>query len=100
MKFVTIRDFRTKTADIRKDLDSEQEIVLTANGRPFAILAKVDEDTFEAKLAALRRARARDLLDRIRARARQQGTDKLTMAEIDAEIARARRERRSGRTAR
>lgn len=94
MKFVTIRDFRNKTAAIRKDLSAEHEIVLTANGHPFAILAAVDEDSFEEKLAALRRARARALLDRVRARAKDKGVDKLTMREVNAVIAQVRRQRR------
>jgi len=97
MKFVTIRDFRNKTASIRKSLSSEHEIVVTSNGRPFAILAEVDEDTFEEKLAALRRTRARALLDRVQAKAKARGVDKLTMDEIDAEIAKSRRERRKTR---
>jgi antitoxin (DNA-binding transcriptional repressor) of toxin-antitoxin stability system len=97
MKFVTVRDFRNKTAAIRKALSAEHEIVLTANGRPIAILADVDENTFEEKLAALRRTRAFAVLDRIQAHAKDTGADKLTMEEIDAEIAKARRERRAGR---
>ena len=84
MKFVTIRDFRNKTAAIRKYLSSEHEIVLTSNGRPFAIVADVDEDSFEEKLAALRRTRAYAVLDRIRTRAKATGVDKLSMEEIDA----------------
>lgn len=97
MKFVTIRDFRNKTASIRKSLSAEHEIVVTSNGRPFAILAEVDEDTFEEKLAALRRTRARALVDRVQAKAKARGVDKLTMHEIDAEIAQSRRERRKTR---
>ena len=97
MKFVSVRDLRNKTAAIREALKTEHEIVVTCNGKPFAILAEADEDTFEEKLAVLRRARARAVLDRIRARAKEQGLDKLTMKEIDAEIARARGERQSGR---
>jgi len=97
MKFVSIRDFRNKTASIRKALATEHEIVVTSNGRPFAILAEVDEDTFEEKLAALRRARAHALLDRVHAKAKARGLDRLTMKEIDAEIAEARRERRKKR---
>ena len=97
MKFVTIRDFRNKTAEIRRTLETEHEMVLTANGRPFAILANADEDSFEEKLKALRSTRARILLDRIGARAKALGKDKMTMEEIDAEIARARAERRSGK---
>ena len=97
MKFVTIRDFRNKTAAIRKSLETEHEMVLTASGRPFAILAKADEETFEEKLKALRGTRARILFDRIGARAKALGKDKMTMEEIDAEIARARAERRRER---
>lgn len=97
MKFVTIRDFRNKTAAIRKALIAEHEIVLTANGRPIAVLADVDEDTFEEKLAALRRTRAYSVLDRIHARAKETGANKLTTEEIAAEIAKARRERRATR---
>ena len=97
MRFFTIRDFRNKTASIRKALREEHEIVLTANGRPFAILADVDDETFEEKIAALRRARALAVLDRVGAGARQAGAEKLTMKDIDAEIAKARRERRPKR---
>jgi prevent-host-death family protein len=97
MKFVTMRDFRNKTAAIRKSLRAEHEIVVTSNGRPFAILADVDEDNFEEKLAALRRTRAHALLDRIHAKAKARGVDGLTMGEIDAEIAASRRERRAKR---
>ena len=95
MKFVTIREFRNHTAAIRKTLESEHEMVLTANGRPFAILANADEESFEEKLAALRRTRARILFDRIGAQARAAGKDKMTMKEIDAIIAKARAERRT-----
>ena len=51
----------------------------------------------EEKVAALRRARGLAVLDRIGTRARQTGADRLTMAEIDTEIAKARRERRTKR---
>lgn len=96
MKFVSLRDFRTRTSDIRKDLRAQHEIVLTANGRPIAILAQVDEDDFEERLKALRRSRARALLDRIQAKAKARGVDKLTMKQIDAIVAKTRRGRRSG----
>jgi len=94
MKFVTIRDLRNKPGAVRKALGTEHEIVLTASGRPVAILADVDEDTFEERLAALRRSRAEALLRRVGARARETGVDRLTSKDIDAEIAKARREKR------
>jgi len=97
MRFVTIRDFRNQTAAIREALSAEGEIVLTANGKPFAILAGVDEDSFEDRLAALRRGRAGSALGRIRAKARADGLDSMSMAQIDAVIAKARRARRPTR---
>ena len=95
MKFITIRDFRTKSAAIRKELKAEKEMILTANGRPIAILARVEPDTVEDELMAIRRARARVAVDRIRAHAKAAGLDKMTMKEIDALIAEVRHERRT-----
>ena len=95
MKFVTIREFRNKTAEIRKDLEAEREVVLTANGRPFALLSRLDPDTVEDEIIALRRARASVAIARMRAQAKAQGLDKMTMEEIDAIIADVRRKRRT-----
>ena len=96
MKFVTIRDFRNKTAAIRKELQTEPEMILTANGRPFAMLTRVNPDTVEQEVVAHRRARARMLVDAIRAQAKAAGMDKMTMEEIDEIIEKARAERRAG----
>ncbi len=94
MKFVTIRDLRSKTAAIRKDLEQEGEIVLTANGRPFAVMTPVGSDTVEEEIRAIRRARAKAAVERIRAQAKARGLDKLTTKEIDTLIAEVRRARR------
>ncbi|MBM4030947.1 MAG: hypothetical protein FJ291_04080 [Planctomycetes bacterium] len=97
MKFVTIREFRNNTAAVRKELQTEREIILTANGRPFAMMTRVSPDTVEREVLALRRARARVLLDEIRAQAKAGGMDKWTMEDIDALIAKARAERRAAK---
>lgn len=94
MKFVTIRELRSKTATIRKELEQEQEIVLTANGRPFAVMTRVGPDSVEEELQAMRRARAQAAVKRIRTEAKARGLGRLTMDEIDALVAEARRARR------
>jgi len=94
MKFITIRDLRSNTARLRKDLQSEHEVVITAHGRPFAIMTRVEPDRLEDEILAIRRARARAALSRIRAKAKAAGLDRLTMTEIDGIIAEARREGR------
>ena len=97
MKFISIRDLRSNTARLRKDLQTEREIVVTANGRPFAVMTRVEPDKVEDEILAIRRARARAALSRIRAKAKADGLDRMTMDEIDAIIAAARRERRAAR---
>ncbi len=92
MKFVTMRELRSKTAAIRKDLPVEKEIILTANGRPFGLISPLSPETFEEDLRESRLARLRRVVDRMRARAKAQGVDKMTMEEIDAIIAETRRE--------
>jgi antitoxin (DNA-binding transcriptional repressor) of toxin-antitoxin stability system len=94
MKFVAIRELRSKTASIRQDLAQAREIVLTANGRPFAVMTPVSPDTVEEEIQAIRRARTRAAVDTLRAAAKTAGVDALTMEDIDAEIAAARRARR------
>ena len=58
MKFVTVRDFRTKPAKIWKDLPVEQEMVITNNGKPIALLTPLSDDNLEDTLKSVRRARA------------------------------------------
>jgi len=93
MKFITIRDLRSNTARIRKDLEAEGEVVITANGRPFAVMTRVKPDKLEQEIVAIRRARAASAISRIRQKAKAEGLDRLTMEQIDAIIAEARRER-------
>lgn len=97
MKFVNVRDLRSKTATIRQDLVQAREIVLTVNGRPFALMTPVDPDTVEEELRAIRRARAQAAVDRLRAQAKASGVDRLTPEAVDAEIAATRRARRRAR---
>ena len=97
MKFLAIRDLRANTAGLRKDLQANREIVVTANGRPFALMTRVEPDTVEEELLALRQARSRAALSRTRAKAKADGRDKMTMEQINAIIADARREMREAK---
>lgn len=95
MEFVTIRDLRLKPGEVWDKLRQQREIILTSNGRPVAVIAGVGENDVEETVAALRRARAQAAVSRLRRAAAERGTNKLSAAEIDAEIAQVRRERRA-----
>ena len=94
MEFITVRDLRTRPSKVWDKLRQQQDLVLTSNGRPIAVLSHVDEDGVQEALASLRRARAQAALSRLRAAATERGLDRLSPDEIDKEISTARAERR------
>jgi antitoxin (DNA-binding transcriptional repressor) of toxin-antitoxin stability system len=95
MKTVTIRDFRTRPKQVRDALKKEKEAVLTANGRPVALMIPVDASTVDRTLETLRRARALEALRAIRQESRERGLDQLPTSKIDAIIKETRRARSS-----
>jgi antitoxin (DNA-binding transcriptional repressor) of toxin-antitoxin stability system len=95
MKFVSVRDLRGRSAEIWRELPGEREMVITSNGRPVAILAAVGESNLEQSLAAFRRVRAVEAAASMQNQSVARGTDKLTDAEVEAEIAAVRKARRS-----
>jgi len=98
MRFVTVRDLRGKSAEVWRQLAEEHDMVITSKGKPIALLASISEDTFEESLGAIRRARAMAVLRAVQTRSVKLGKDKMTMEEIDAEIAAYRKERRNARS--
>jgi antitoxin (DNA-binding transcriptional repressor) of toxin-antitoxin stability system len=94
MKFLSVRDLRGKAAKVWKDLPGEKEMVVTSNGRPIAILASIDESNVEESLMAFRQARAIAAVAALQRRSVEQGTDKISHEEIDAEIRTVRDKRR------
>jgi antitoxin (DNA-binding transcriptional repressor) of toxin-antitoxin stability system len=93
MKFISVRDLRGKSAEVWKKLPGEREIIITSNGRPIAILAAVNESNLEDSLSAFRQARAVEAVAAIQRRSLEQGTDRLTLKEIEVEIKAVRRKR-------
>jgi antitoxin (DNA-binding transcriptional repressor) of toxin-antitoxin stability system len=93
MRFVSIRDLRGKAAEIWKRLPGEREMIITSNGRPIAILAAVNELNLEESLSAFRQARAVEAVASLQRQSIEQGTDNISMDEIDAEIKAVRRKR-------
>jgi antitoxin (DNA-binding transcriptional repressor) of toxin-antitoxin stability system len=97
MRFLSVRDLRGKSAQIWKDLPEEREMVITSNGRPIAILAAISESNLEESLTAFRQARAIEAVAALQRRSADQGTDKITIDEIDAEIKAVRNKRATPR---
>lgn len=93
MKFVSVRDLRGKSAQVWKELPDEKEMVITSNGRPIAILAAISDSNLEESLAAFRQARAVEAVASLQRRSVARGTDRISRAEIEAEIREVRKKR-------
>ena len=94
MKFITVRDFRTSSAAIWESLPQEQEMVITNNGKPVALLTPLSDRTLEETLSAVRKARAINAVKLIQQQSLKKGTNKMTLEEINNEISLSRKERR------
>lgn len=94
MKFLSVRDLRGKSAQVWRELPNEREMVITSNGRPVAVLTSVDEASVETSLAAWRQVRVTQAITSIQQKSMRQGTDSISMRDIDSEIGKARRSRR------
>lgn len=95
MRFLTVRDLRSRAREIWQILREGEDAVLTHNGSPVALLIGVQEDELEETLRWVRQARAQAAVTRMRERARNRGLHRLGDQDVEAEIRAARRERRS-----
>ncbi|MGH8017679.1 MAG: hypothetical protein ACREIA_05210 [Opitutaceae bacterium] len=95
--YIGTRELGKNTKTVIDNLAPGTPAVITVSGKPRALLVPVSEETLSGELAAWR---ARDDLRRAvadcRAHLRKSGRRPMTMREIDAVIAKARRERRRG----
>ena len=95
MKFIAVKDLKSPK-EIRKKLKEENELLLTSNGKPMALLLNINEsDDPEQALIAVREARSQLALRRIRKKAADCGIDKLSMEDIDTAISDSRRQRKT-----
>ena len=90
MRFLSVRELRNEPGKVWRELEQE-DLVVTANGRPVGILVSVKEGDLEQTLLALRRARAAVAVSRMRRRAGERGVERFSAAEIDREIRAVRR---------
>ncbi|MCJ7749297.1 MAG: type II toxin-antitoxin system Phd/YefM family antitoxin [Desulfobacterales bacterium] len=88
-----MRDLRSKSAQVWKQLRQEREMIITSNGRPIAIIAAISDSDLEESLSAFRQVRAVEAVASLQRRSVEVGNDKMTMDEIDAEIKAVRRKR-------
>jgi prevent-host-death family protein len=95
MKMVTVREFRANPTRALGSSRKAQDVVLTNNGKPVALLWPVDEDNLEESLKMARRARAERAVHNMRMAAQSSGLDDMSLDDINALVAEARAEVRT-----
>lgn len=95
MQFITVRDLRSRASQIWRQLPEEKEIILTLNGKPIAIISAISGENMEESLAIMRRVRAMTAVASMQLEAKKSGADRMSMREINKEIAAVRKPRRS-----
>ena len=96
MRFISVRELNTKPKEIWAKIKDE-EVVVTSNGKPIAVLSAVTEENLDKTLRAIRRSRALMAVEEMQKKSVKNGLDRLTDGEIESEIRAARRERRNDR---
>ncbi len=94
MQFVSMREFTASPKETQAKLAANNELVVTNNGTPTMLVIDITNKDFMKTIDHLRRQEALDILHEAQIASVRNGTDKLTMEDIDAEIAAYRREAR------
>lgn len=86
MKFITVRDFRTYPKKIWDELKTVQEMIITNNGKPVALLTPLMEVNLEDTIKAMRQAKAKMAVEKMRSISIKKGNNKLSAKELDKQI--------------
>ena len=93
MRFISVRDLSTKPREIWTKIKDE-EVVITSNGKPIALLSGVTEETLEKTVRSIRRSRALIALEEMQKKSIESGLDKLTDSQIESEVQAVRKSRK------
>lgn len=92
--FLSLRELRTSTSRINKMLSDDGKIIVTANGKPTALMIGLGESNLEETLALINQVKLARAIKNFRSNALQSGASELTLDDINAEIALSRQEKR------
>lgn len=93
MRFISVRELSTKPKEVWAKIKGE-EVVVTSNGKPVALLTAVSEENLEKTLKMIRRSRALLSLEEMQKESAARGLDRMTDAEMESEIRAVRKGRR------
>ncbi len=90
MNFYSVRDLRTDSKSMWEHLTDGDEVVITNNGKPAALMIDVSPESFDYILQAVRQAKAMVAFNSMRQKAAANGY--MSDSRIEAEILSSRNE--------
>ena len=95
MEFIPYRVLRNEPTALRKKLEDQGELVVTVDGKPFAVMINLaGGENMDDILLMVSRLRAQMAARAIRSQARRDGLDKLSEEQVEALIQKTRAERK------
>jgi len=94
MQFLTIRELSKSPAETLTKLNEDGKAVLTNNGKPQALLFKIDGNSLEKTLTMLQKLEFMQNLTAMRLTSMKNGNSGMTPDEINAEINAVRKKRK------
>ena len=94
MQFLTIRELSKSPKEALTRLAEGRKAVLTNNGKPQALIVKINENSFEQTLSLFQKLEFMQNLTEMRNTSIKNGNSKMTLDEINAEIKAARKNRK------
>ena len=94
MEFMTVRELSKSPKDTMTRLSKDGKAVLTNNGKPQALIFKIDGESFERTLSLLQKLEFMQNLSEMRLTSMRNGNADMSLDEINAEIAAARKNRK------
>ncbi len=73
MNFYSMRDLRTESKKMWQELSRGDEVILTNNGKPSAIVIEIPDGGFDEVVQAIRQAKAMMALNSMRQMAAREG---------------------------
>jgi prevent-host-death family protein len=94
MSTISVSELKKKPASQWLKSAGKDDLVVTSKGRPVAVLLRIASASLESTRTLMRSVRALQSQAALQQAAASRSTARLTMSEIDAEIATVRRARR------
>jgi antitoxin (DNA-binding transcriptional repressor) of toxin-antitoxin stability system len=85
MRFISVRELSTKPKKIWGQIQ-EEEIIITSNGKPVALLSGVTENNLERTLQSIRRTRALMALEEMQKKSLKLELNTISETDIEDEI--------------